>query len=38
MYVNLTNAPHKRQLATLRSEKLAQQDAKSSFAAMANRA
>ncbi|CAI8735825.1 hypothetical protein EMIT0347P_170003 [Pseudomonas sp. IT-347P] len=36
MYVNLTNAPHKRHLATFRSEKLAQQDAKSSFAAPAN--
>jgi len=38
MYVNLTNAPHKWHFATVRSEKLAQQDAKSSFAAMTNRA
>jgi hypothetical protein len=38
MYVNLTNAPRKRLFATFRSEKLAQEVAKSSFAAAANRA
>ncbi|CAI8943411.1 hypothetical protein EMIT0P253_590004 [Pseudomonas sp. IT-P253] len=36
MYVNLTNAPHKRYFAMFRSEKLAQQYAKSSFAVMPN--
>jgi hypothetical protein len=36
MYVNLTNALHKGDFATFRSEKLAQQYAKTSFAGTPN--